>query len=46
VEGSDCDLIPSAVPTGGSVGCGNLIKKSVKLFEISREISLEVTQIK
>jgi hypothetical protein len=38
VEGSDCGLIPSAVPTVGSVDCVKLRKISVKLFEFSHEI--------
>ena len=42
MEGSDCGLVPSAIPTDGSVDCGELIKKSVKLFEISREISFDI----
>ena len=42
VEGSDCGLIPSAVPTVGSVDCGKLPKISVKLFELIPEISFEV----
>jgi len=41
VEGSDCGLILSAVPTVGSVDCGNLPNISVKLFEFSPEISFE-----
>jgi hypothetical protein len=41
VEGSDCGLIPSAVPTVGSVDSGNLPKISVKLFECSLEISFD-----
>ena len=41
VEGSDCGIMLSAVPTVGSVDCGNLPKNSAKLFEFSPGISFE-----
>ena len=41
VEGSDRGLIQSTVTTGGSVGCGNLPKISVKVFEFSNVISFD-----
>jgi hypothetical protein len=46
VEGSHCDLIPSAVPTVGSVECGKLPEISVKVLDFSREISFEMTENK
>jgi len=46
VEGSDCGLKPSAVPTVGSVYCGKLPKISVKLFELIHAVSFEVKGIK
>jgi len=46
MEGSDCGLIPSAVPTVGSVDCGKLPKISVKLFDFSPEISFGMKGIK
>jgi len=41
VEGSDCGLMLSAVPTFGSVDFGNLPKISAKLFEFSPGISFD-----
>ena len=46
VEGSDCGLKPSAVPTVGSIDGGKLPKISMKLFELIHEISFEVKGIK